>query len=306
MTNLEVIVPVYNEESCLETTFSRLCELKNSMNGIADLSFIFVDDGSADKSLELLKNFANENNFVKVLSFSRNFGHQTAVWAGIENSNADFVAIIDADLQDPPELIKDMFEKALAEDLQVVYGKRTKRKKECICKKLTASIYYRLLNSLSSVKIPNDTGDFRLIRRDVVEELKKLPEKNKFLRGMIPWLGFKSAPLEYVRDERLAGKTKYTLAKMFKLAGDGIYGFSSQPVHFISVFANTLLAIAVILFVLGSVFRGAFGFFFYTGLIIFVGSIQLYAIAILGQYIVRIWDEAKNRPVYVLKEKINL
>lgn len=306
MTNLDVIVPVYNEASCLETTFARLLELRNSMNGQAEVNFIFVDDGSVDNSLELLRDFARENNFAKVLSFSRNFGHQTAIWAGIENSSADFAAIIDADLQDPPELIKDMLEKAINENLQVVYGKRTKRKKECLCKKLTASIYYRLLNSLSNVKIPNDTGDFRLIRRDVIDNLKQLPEKNKFLRGIIPWFGFKSAPLEYVREERAAGKTKYTLSKMFKLACDGIYGFSSRPVHFITIFANTLLFVALILFIMGSIFRAALGFFLFTGLILFTGSLQLYAIAILGQYIIRIWDEAKNRPVYILKEKINL
>ena len=303
MPTLDIIVPVYNEECCISQVLTKLCELKAAMSNQAEIGIIFVDDGSEDSSLKKLTDFSKENTFVKILSFTRNFGHQSAIWAGLEHSNADYIAIIDADLQDPPELIRDMLNKAVEEDLQVVCSKRKARKQECFCKKITASIYYRLLNLITTFKIPNDTGDFRLIRRDAADALINMKEKNKFLRGMIPWLGLKSAQLEYVRDGRIAGQTKFTLAKMFKLANDGIYAFSYKPVSLIAMFASLLLVAALLLSVTGLIYHASS--FMLGGMIIFGCSVQLYAVAILGQYIIRIFDETKDRPVYVLKEKIN-
>ena len=212
MKTLDVVVPVYNEEL-----------FKDKL----EVNYIFINDGSKDKSAEIITNFANNDNSVKLIDFSRNFGHQMALSAGLDYSKSDYVAIIDADLQDPPELIYDMYEKSL-EGYDVVYGKRLKRKAETIFKKLSAWGFYRLLKSMCKVEIPTDTGDFRFITADVRNAFNQMKEQHRFIRGMVPWIGFKSTPLYYNRDERFAGETKYPLSKMLKLAFDGIYSFSSK------------------------------------------------------------------------------
>ena len=305
MKTLDIILPVYNEEECLDKTIERLTAVKNEISNDYNVNFIFVDDGSRDKSFEILQGYAQNSPFIKIISFTRNFGHQAAIWAGIENSSADFIVLIDADLQDPPEIIKEMLEKAVKENAQIVYGKRLKRKKETIFKKVTAFLYYRIFKCLCKIDMPLDTGDFRLITRKVADTLKSMPEKNKFLRGMIAWTGFKSVPVEYERDERFAGETKYSLSKMFKLAFDGIFAFSDKPVKYVNLAALTLLLCACGLTLYGWHLGFMFFFFAVTGLVLFCGALQLFAIGIIGEYLIRIWDNSKDRPVYIVKSKVN-
>lgn len=303
--SLDIIVPVYNEEECIEQTISRLCGVRESLYNELDVNFIFVDDGSRDKSLAILEEYASKYPFIKALSLSRNFGHQFAVSAGLDYSKGDYVAIIDADLQDPPELIKDMYEKT-KEGYQVVYGKRLKRKKETAFKKFTAFAFYRVFDSLCQIKVPTDTGDFRLITREVADALKNMPEKHRFIRAMVPWVGFKSTPLYYNRDERFAGVTKYPLSKMLKLASDGILSFSTKPIKFIHILAGFLMLISVLLLVTGIFWYNAFLLCLLAGLIFFVGALQLFAIGIVGEYVGRIFEEVKNRPIYIVQKKLNI
>ncbi|MCM1010318.1 MAG: glycosyltransferase family 2 protein [Fusobacterium sp.] len=303
--SLDIIVPVYNEEECLNETIKRLMAVRETLYTELDVNFIFVNDGSKDKSFEILKEYADKYPFVKAINFSRNFGHQFAVSAGLDYSTGDFVAIIDADLQDPPELIKDMYEKAL-EGYQVVYGKRLKRRKETAFKKFTAFAFYRVFDMLCQIKVPTDTGDFRLITREVVEAIKKMPEKHRFLRAMVPWVGFNSTPLYYNRDERFAGTTHYPLSKMLKLAADGILSFSTKPLKFIHLLAALLMLTALASGIAGIFWDNGFLLCLITALILFVGALQLFALGIIGEYIGRIYEEVKDRPIYIVKDKLNL
>lgn len=303
--SLDIIVPVYNEEECLKETISRLMGVREELYKELDVNFIFVDDGSKDKSFEILQEYAQKHPFIKALSFSRNFGHQYAVSAGLDYSQGDYTAIIDADLQDPPELIKDMYEKT-KEGYQVVYGKRLKRKNETAFKKLSAFAFYRIFDFLCQIKVPTDTGDFRLITREVVDALKCMPEKHRFIRAMVPWVGFNSTPIYYNRDERFAGVTKYPLSKMIKLASDGILSFSTKPIKLIHILAYLMLFLSLCTIVIGLFWFNGFLLCFITSLILFVGAVQTFAIGIIGEYIGRIFEEVKNRPIYIIKNKINI
>lgn len=296
MCTLDIIVPVFNEEDCLDEILRRLNGVKDSFKNILDVSFLFVNDGSRDKSADILKAFSEKYDYVKVINFARNFGHQIAVTAGINNTNADYVAIIDADLQDPPELIVDMYKKSL-EGYDIVYGKRLKRDKETAFKKLTAYGFYRVLNYMCNLDIPKDTGDFRLITKKVVEVLKNMPEHNRFIRGMVPWVGFKSAPVEFNREERYAGETHYPLKAMIKLASNAIFSFSTKPLVMINYLAGLVLLLSIFSFLRLNLISAT---------ILFVGSLQLLAIGIVGAYIGRIYEEAKGRPLYTIKDKFNL
>ena len=296
MCTLDIIVPVFNEEDCLDEILRRLNGVKDSFKDILDVSFLFVNDGSRDKSADILKAFSEKYDYVKVINFARNFGHQIAVTAGINNTNADYVAIIDADLQDPPELIVDMYKKSL-EGYDIVYGKRLKRDKETAFKKLTAYGFYRVLNYMCNLDIPKDTGDFRLITKKVVEVLKNMPEHNRFIRGMVPWVGFKSAPVEFNREERYAGETHYPLKAMIKLASNAIFSFSTKPLVMINYLAGFVLLLSIFSFLRLNLISAT---------ILFVGSLQLLAIGIVGAYIGRIYEEAKGRPLYTIKDKFNL
>ena len=296
MCTLDIIVPVFNEEDCLDEILRRLNGVKDSFKDILDVSFLFVNDGSRDKSADILKAFSEKYDYVKVINFARNFGHQIAVTAGINNTKADYVAIIDADLQDPPELIVDMYKKSL-EGYDIVYGKRLKRDKETAFKKLTAYGFYRVLNYMCNLDIPKDTGDFRLITKKVVEVLKNMPEHNRFIRGMVPWVGFKSAPVEFNREERYAGETHYPLKAMIKLASNAIFSFSTKPLVMINYLAGLVLLLSIFSFLKLNLISAT---------ILFVGSLQLLAIGIVGAYIGRIYEEAKGRPLYTIKDKFNL
>lgn len=296
MSTLDIIVPVFNEEDCLDEILRRLTGVRDLLKASLDVSFLFVNDGSKDKSADILKAFAEKYDYVKVINFARNFGHQIAVTAGINNTNADYVAIIDADLQDPPELIVDMYKKSL-EGYDIVYGKRLKRDKETMFKKLTAFGFYRVLNYMCNLDIPKDTGDFRLITKNVVDVLKNMPEHNRFIRGMVPWVGFKSAPVEFNREERYAGETHYPLKAMLKLATNAIFSFSTKPLVMINYLALFVMLLAIYSFLRLNMLSAT---------ILFVGSIQLVAIGVVGAYIGRIYEEAKARPLYTIKDKFNL
>ena len=228
---VSVVIPMYYEEDVAEECYKRVKNVLESLENY-NHEIIFVNDGSKDKTLEILEGIAKKDKNVKVISFSRNFGHQAAVTAGIKYVKGQAIVIIDADLQDPPELIKDML-KLWEQGNEVIYAKRKKRKGETAFKLFTARAFYKMLNKLSDVYIPENTGDFRLADRKVIDVINSMPEHNKFLRGLFSWVGFKQIPFEYERQERFAGKTKYPLKKMLKLASDGIISFSIKPLKIV-------------------------------------------------------------------------
>ena len=246
MKKISLIVPMYYEERVVNECYKRLTEVLQKLENY-DYEIIFINDGSKDKTLELLEEIATKDNKIKILSFARNFGHQAAVTAGLKHVSGDAIVIIDADLQDPPEIIPDML-KFWEEGNQVIYGKRKTRKGESAFKLLTAKMFYNTLNALSDVEIPKDTGDFRLVDRQVVDVVNSFPEHNKFLRGLWSWVGFKQTPFEYERQERFAGKTKYPLKKMLKLASDGIISFSTKPLKFVGALGLVSIVISFFLY----------------------------------------------------------
>ncbi len=294
MKTLDIIVPVFNEESCINETIKRLENVRENLNSELDVNFVFVNDGSKDETANIIATYGQNNKYVKLINFSRNFGHQIAVTAGLDNTNADYVAIIDADLQDPPELIIDMYNKT-KDGYDIVYGKRLKRENETAFKKFTAFAFYRVLNYMCDIDIPKDTGDFRLITKPVVDTLKNMPEHHRFIRGMVPWTGFKNTPIMFNRDERFAGETKYPLSKMLKLASNAIFSFSTKPLKVFYVIGILLLFLAILN--ISNV---------YLTSLFLVGALQLFGMGLLGEYLGRIFDDVKDRPLYVVKNKINL
>lgn len=294
MKTLDIIVPVFNEESCINETIKRLENVRENLNSELDVNFVFVNDGSKDETANIITTYGQNNKYVKLINFSRNFGHQIAVTAGLDNTNADYVAIIDADLQDPPELIIDMYNKT-KDGYDIVYGKRLKRENETAFKKFTAFAFYRVLNYMCDIDIPKDTGDFRLMTKPVVDTLKNMPEHHRFIRGMVPWTGFKSTPIMFNRDERFAGETKYPLSKMLKLASNAIFSFSTKPLKVFYVIGILLLFLAILN--ISNV---------YLTSLFLVGALQLLGMGLLGEYLGRIFDDVKDRPLYVVKNKINL
>lgn len=307
---LSVVVPVFNEEESISETVKRLLGLRDDLVKEIDVELIFVDDGSFDRSLPILRSLAENIDSVKVISFSRNFGHQIAVTAGIDLASGDYVAVIDADLQDPPELIADMYRMALT-GFDVVYGKRRSRARETVFKKVTASCFYRLLNYMCEIDIPTDTGDFRLMSRKVVNEFKNLRESHRFIRGMVPWLGYKSAPLEYDRAERFAGETKYPLRKMFAFAATAILSFSSKPLTiavrlgFLTILAGCGGGVYMLFLKLFTEIPVPGLTAILLSIVIFSG-VQILLIGLVGEYIARIFEEVKRRPLYIVNETINI
>jgi dolichol-phosphate mannosyltransferase len=300
-----IIVPLYNEEQVINETYKRL---KNVMDSTREpYEIIFVNDGSRDKTLGMAKEICSHDSAIKLISFSRNFGHQTAITAGMDNSIGKAVIVIDADLQDPPEVMLDMIEK-WKQGYEVVYGKRTKRKGESLFKKVTAKVFYRTLKSMTEVNIPVDAGDFRLIDRKVCDALKTVPEHNRYVRGLVSWLGFKQTAVEFVREQRFAGETKYPLKKMLKFASDGITSFSQKPLRFatyIGAFVSGLSFLYLIIALCQKLFTSASvsGLPVVLFLSLFFNGLILISIGIAGGYIGRIYDEAKGRPLYIISEK---
>jgi len=303
-----VVIPAYNEEAVIRVTYERLREVMDSTGLSYEL--VFVNDGSKDNTMQILREIAEKDHKVKVLDFSRNFGHQIAITAGMDYAEGEAIVVIDADLQDPPEVIPQMLEK-WREGYDVVYGKRVKRKGETFFKKFTARIFYRLLNKLTDVDIPVDTGDFRLIDRKVRDALMKINERNRYMRGIISWLGFKSTPVEFVRQERYAGETKYPLKKMVRFATDAIISFSYKPLRLAS-FIGALISIGAFLYLIYVIILALFtdstiqGWASTVAIILFFNGIILLMLGIIGEYIGRIYDEAKGRPLYLIRESINV
>jgi len=304
MRDISIVIPIYNEEGNIFPLHERLTTV---MEGVgASYELVFVNDGSKDQSISLIKQLAEKDSRVKYVNFSRNFGHQVAVTAGLDLACGNAVAIIDADLQDPPELIPDLYQK-LNEGFQVVYAKRKQREGETFLKKLTAKLFYRILKKITSVEIPVDTGDFRIMDRKVVDVLKAMPEKNKFLRGQISWIGFRQTFVEYDRNERFAGKTGYTYRKMFRFAMDGITSFSDFPLKVASVLGFAVSGISFLIMLYALYVRFVNGHYVegWTSLMIsvlFIGGVQLICIGMIGEHLSRMNDNIRNRPLYIVNE----
>ncbi|MBL4933750.1 glycosyltransferase family 2 protein [Clostridium paridis] len=298
-----VIVPLYNEELVIDESYRRLKAVMDSTNEKYEI--IFINDGSKDRTKLKADVICKKDKNIKLINFSRNFGHQAAITAGMDIALGDAIIVIDADLQDPPEVMLKMIEK-WKEGYEVVYGKRAKREGETFFKKFSAKMFYRILKSMSSVDIPVDTGDFRLIDRKVCDSLKSLPEKNRYVRGLVSWVGYKQTFVEFVRQERFAGETKYPLKKMIKLAVDGITSLSYKPLAlagYLGGITLTLGGISLIINIVKAIVNNLsvinIETMFSMNLIMF--GLIFCVLGMLGQYIGRIFDESKGRPIYIVE-----
>lgn len=310
MNKISIVIPMYCEEEVVQECYNRIIEVFKSIENY-EYELVCVDDGSKDKTLEILNSIAEKDKNVKIISFSRNFGHQCAVTAGLRYASGDAVVIIDADLQDPPELIPKMI-KMWEQGSDVIYGKRKTREGESKFKLLTAKMFYKTLNALSDVDIPKDTGDFRLVDKKIVDVINSLPEHNKFLRGLFSWVGLEQEALEYERKERFAGKTKYPFRKMIRLASDGIISFSTKPLKSVGglgIFSIIISFIILIYSILSFIFKWNSLTPGWTSIMItitFFSGIILLSLWMIGEYIARIYDESKGRPQYIISKKINI
>jgi dolichol-phosphate mannosyltransferase len=304
---ISLVLPVYNESKNIRELYKRCCEvLKKYQN----LEIIFIDDGSTDNSFELITEIAQKNRKnIKVIRFSRNFGHQIAITAGIDYASGDVVIIMDSDFQDPPEIIPEMIKK-WEEGYEIVYAKRRKRK-DSLLKKLTAYLFYRLLQKMANLNIPVDVGDFRLMDKKVVNALRQMREHSRFMRGLTSWVGFKQTHVLFDRNERKYGKTSYSFIKMIKFAIDGITSFSYIPLR-IATYFGFLSALLGIIGIIYSLYWRIFlpertisGWTTITIAVLFLGGMQLIILGIVGEYIGRIYTEIQNRPLYLISQKIN-
>ncbi len=304
MIDLSIIIPVYNEEKNIHLLYERLLAVANSLG--VDYEFIFINDGSKDNTLQKVKELAAKNSSIKYIDFSRNFGHQIAVTAGLNLCKGNRAVIIDADLQDPPELILEMYKK-MNEGFNVVFAKRQKREGESLLKLITAKVFYRLLARVTSVDIPLDTGDFRMIDRKVVDTLNQMPEHHKFIRGMVSWIGFNQTFVTYNREKRNAGETGYTFRKMFRFALDGITGFSNAPLKLATYCGFTFSAISFLLIVY-TLYARFFSDNYVQGWasimisVLFIGGIQLICLGVIGEYLIRMDANIRQRPLYIINE----
>ena len=306
---ISVVLPVFNEDAGLKELYRRVKAVLTA-TGLR-YEVIFVNDGSRDKSWERILELANADASVKAVNLSRNFGHQIAITAGIDLASGATVVVLDSDLQDPPELIPTLYEK-YREGFDVVYAQRRTRDGETWFKRATASLFYRLIRRMTSIDIPMDTGDFRLMSRRVVNDLQRLHEQSRFVRGLVTWIGYNQTPVLYDRDPRYSGETKYPIGKMMKFALDGITGFSSQPLRLASHVGLVFAAGSLVLMVFLTLYRLAGGSGLIPGwtslavAVLFLGGIQLLAIGILGEYVGRIYEETKQRPLYLIRDKKNI
>ena len=306
MSFLSIIVPCYNEEKSLPHF---LTEMKTVLHDV-NHEILLIDDGSRDATFAIATAHAHQNKNIKVIKLSRNFGHQMASTAGLDHALGDYIALIDADLQDPPEILLKMMEKA-NEGFDVVYGRRLKRKGESVFKKVTAYFFYRTIRYLSKVNIPVDTGDFRLMNRKVVEALRSMPERERFLRGMISWLGFKQTHVLYERNERKHGTTAYNLQKMVKYALDGITSFSTFPLRagsYLGIVFGLLSILLIAYQIYNKIYHGEAlvkGWASIVILILGTSSVQFLLMGIHGEYLARIFEESKARPKYIIDQKVN-
>jgi len=304
MPTVSIVAPIYNEAENIPELYRRVSEVLEP--NVDSWEFLMVDDGSTDGSTELIRKLADRDERLRPIIFARNFGHQLALTAGLDYSRGDAVVVIDADLQDPPEVILDLIAK-WREGYEVVYAVRAEREGESWFKKATASLFYRLINAITKVDIPLDTGDFRLLDRQVVEVLKGMRERHRFPRGMSAWVGFRQIGVEYQRKARYAGETKYPFRKMFRLALDAITGFSYFPLQlatYVGFFAAgmSILAIPVVIILRLAGSHAFFGQASTLIAVLFLGGVQLISLGILGEYVGRLYDEAKGRPLYIVRE----
>ena len=307
-TVCSVVVPLYNEEEVIGETYKRLTAVMEGEN--IPYEIVMVNDGSRDATEELARAICAADKRVKLINFSRNFGHQTAITAGMDAAGGQCVVVIDADLQDPPEVIPEMLEKWRS-GIDVVYGKRISREGETFFKKFTAKMFYRTLNKMTDVDIPVDTGDFRLIDRKVKDALLQVREHNRYVRGIVSWLGFKTAPVEFERRKRFAGTTKYPLKKMLKLAKDALLSFSFKPLK-LAAGTGIFLVCASIIYLIVALILGICGVLGTVGLMFVVlavallfQGITLITIGIQNEYMARMYDEARARPLYLIRDRVN-
>jgi polyisoprenyl-phosphate glycosyltransferase len=303
---LSVVAPVFNEEAILHELYRRLTAVLDGAG--LDWELVLINDGSRDRSPEIMRELHAADPRVKVINFARNFGHQVAITAGADYASGEAVCIIDADLQDPPEVILDLLAK-WREGYEVVYAVRSERKGETWFKEFTAKAFYRIIYKITDINIPMDTGDFRLMDRKVVEALRTMREKHRFMRGMSVWVGFKQTGVHYVRAERYAGVTKYPLKKMLKFALDGITSFSYLPLQLATYVGFVSAGLAVLGILLTIILRLTGSHAFYgqaTTLVavLFLGGVQLISLGIIGEYLGRIYDEVKGRPLYIVREAL--
>ena len=304
---ISVIVPCFNEEQVIKDTHRRLVA---TLSTITETRFeqFYIDDGSSDATLDVLRGIQKSDPTVIVIALSRNFGHQVAVTAGLEHARGDAVVVIDADLQDPPEVIVEMLDR-WRQGVDVAYGVRSEREDETAFKLWTAKAFYRLINRLSSPPIPLDTGDFRLMDRAVVDAILAMPERDRFIRGMVAWVGFRQEPVPYRRAARLAGETKYPLERMLRFAADGILSFSMVPLRlaaYVGVAASALALLGIIYALVLRVFTSEWvpGWTMIFIAVLFLGGLQLLFLGIIGEYLGRTYGEVKRRPLYFVKERI--
>lgn len=306
---LSVVVPIYFEEETIPEFYDRIKKVLVTQEPELSHEIIFVNDGSTDRSLPLLKNLVENDTSVKLINLSRNFGHQLAITAGIDNASGDAVVVIDGDLQDPPEVISGMLS-LWKEGYQVIYGVRNKRSGESFFKLATAAVFYRFMQKLSDIKIPLDSGDFRLMDRKVVDALSEIREENRYIRGLISWIGFKQCGIPYDRDSRYAGETKFNLSKMLRFAFDGITSFSDKPllissrIGLVITLCSFLTMLWLIITKIMNPHSSIQGWTSMLVVVLFIGGIQLISIGIMGEYVGRIYRETKNRPLYVIANKL--
>ena len=305
MPTLSVVVPCYNESESLGETHRRLTAVCQTTGWNYEL--LYVDDGSKDATWPLMADLARNDPYVKAVKLSRNHGHQLALSAGLANCTGDRVLIIDADLQDPPELLTDMM-RLMDDGADVVYGQRSSRQGETKFKVWTASLFYGLIDRLSEVRIPRETGDFRLISRRVLNILLDMPERHRFIRGMIAWIGFKQVPLVYDRQARFAGQTKYPLKKMARFAADAVTAFSIKPLQFASLIGLAFAVLGLMLTVFAVVsflfFKAVPGWASTLAGISVIGSVQLFMLGIIGEYLGRLYEQSKGRPLYMIEQVV--
>ncbi|MGE5262986.1 MAG: glycosyltransferase family 2 protein [Acidobacteriota bacterium] len=305
-----IVAPCFNEEKGLNELYRRICQVMDQTGEPWEL--VLINDGSRDKTPQIIRELRAGDPRVKLIDFTRNFGHQIAVTAGLDYAQGDAVIIIDADLQDPPEIILQMIDR-WKQGYEVVYAVRTKRKGESWFKEFTAKLFYRIIYRITDVDIPLDTGDFRLMDRRVVEAIKQMRERHRFVRGMTSWVGFRQTGVEYVREERFAGETHYPFRKMLKFALDAITGYSYAPLQiatFLGFLIAGLSAVAVVLVIYARLFMGAAGQEQFHGqattlvMVLFLGGVQLITLGVIGEYLGRIYDEVKGRPLYLVREAV--
>ena len=304
---LSIIVPCFNEEAVIEETHRRLHDVLDTLTDF-ELELIYVDDGSKDGTLNILRGLQAKDSCVRIVSFSRNFGHQIAVSAGLENATGDAVVLIDADLQDPPEVILQMIEH-WRNGVEVAYGQREERDGESVFKLWTAKAFYRAINRMSHVEIPLDTGDFRLMDRKVVNALLSMPERDRFVRGMVAWVGYRQERVGYRRAARFAGSTKYPLKNMIKFAVDGILSFSMEPLRMAVWMGFAAAGLAFIGIIYAFVIRlmtnnWVPGWTLLFIALLFIGGVQLVFLGVIGEYLGRVYGEVKRRPLYLVKERL--